>query len=144
MSRYLPIVALLLTAGCPQQDAQQPQPQQPPQRVAVPTAPTTPDVTITAMQLWKDYDANEVAADNKYKGKWLLVSGEVDSVTKDFSGWPYIILKSPNLIMRTPVRFSSDQTTFAAGLQKGQTVSTLCRCRGQSMGSPDLVDCVPR
>lgn len=38
---------------------------------------------MSAVQLGRDYDANEVAADDKYRGQTLLVTGTVESIDKD-------------------------------------------------------------
>ncbi len=37
-----------------------------------------PDFTVKAVDLCKEYHADAKAADAKYKGKWLLVEGEVN------------------------------------------------------------------
>lgn len=43
-----------------------------------------PDVTVKAGAILKEFEANELAADEKYKGKVLKVSGKVAKVDTDF------------------------------------------------------------
>lgn len=44
---------------------------------AEPAAPAEPPMMVSATEIASDYDDNEVAADQKYKGKMLEVSGNV-------------------------------------------------------------------
>ena len=136
------VLSIFLLIGCPAQN-EQPKQVLLPQEEKPPT-PSAPEVTVTAMKLWQDYEDNEVSADIRYKDKWLLVSGEIDSINKDFSGKPYLYLKSPSLIMRVPIRFQADESKLISTLQKGQAVAALCKCHGRKIGSPDLTDCLAR
>lgn len=43
-----------------------------------------PDVKVEAKQILKEFEENEAAADDKYKGKTLQVSGVVDKVDTEF------------------------------------------------------------
>ncbi len=45
--------------------------------------PIPKPISVSAKQLFADYQANEVRADDRYKGRALLVSGRVDSIGKD-------------------------------------------------------------
>ena len=44
-----------------------------------------PEITVKASVLAAEYQENEVAADLKYKGKVLLVTGTVDDIGKDIA-----------------------------------------------------------
>src|ERR1700736_1804386 len=46
-------------------------------------------ITILANALYRAYDANEVAADEKYKGKSVKITGKVQNIGKDILGSPY-------------------------------------------------------
>lgn len=51
-----------------------------------------PDVTITAGELIKEFEGNELAGDQKYKGKVLQVSGVVDKIdTELFNEDKYLL-----------------------------------------------------
>eukprot|EP00914_Ancora_sagittata_P003297 GHVO01006842.1.p1 GENE.GHVO01006842.1~~GHVO01006842.1.p1 ORF type:complete len:169 (+),score=5.55 GHVO01006842.1:27-533(+) len=41
-----------------------------------------PDMVITAYELSRDYEENELRADKKYKGKLVKVDGEVEDISK--------------------------------------------------------------
>src|SRR5262249_12521371 len=47
-----------------------------------PAPPAGPDFTVKAGDLLKEYSGNALAADSKYKGKVLRVSGKCNSVQK--------------------------------------------------------------
>src|SRR5690606_6143056 len=48
---------------------------------------------VSAAQLASAYDRNTVAADQKYKGKRLKVTGVVDSINTDLFGNPYSTMR---------------------------------------------------
>ena len=45
---------------------------------------------LTAQELMSAYAVNEIAADQKYKGKMVRLSGKVDDIGKDIMGTPYV------------------------------------------------------
>jgi hypothetical protein len=98
-------------------------------------------VEVTATKLWNDYQANEVAADEKYKGKTLLVSGSVASIDKDFADNIVVRLSTPNQFMSTMATLDDSQKSKAAQLSKGQPIRLRCEGRGMIIGSPSLDDC---
>lgn len=54
--------------------------------------PAGPDVTVTAGELIKEFEGNELAADQKYKGKTIQVSGVVDKIdTELFNEDKYLL-----------------------------------------------------
>lgn len=106
---------------------------QPPQAAA--------PISIDAVQLWQDYDANEVAADNAYKGRHLAVKGVVQSIDKDFMDNIVVHLEAPNTFMPTMATMQSSQATAAAELSKGDVVEMLCVGAGRFVGSPALRGC---
>ena len=104
-------------------------------------ASATPDYTLTAVELWREYQANEVAADSKYKGKTLLVSGEVVGIDKDFLDNAVLSLRTRNEFMSVKATLDDSQKSGAASLSKGSMVSLLCKGNGAILGSPTLKDC---
>ena len=58
-------------------------------------------VAVSSSQLFNDYQSNEVAADNKYKGKQLLVTGTVASIDKGPFGGLVLQLAASNQFMST-------------------------------------------
>lgn len=54
------------------------------------SSPLEAPVEVSAKQLYADYDANEVSADDKYKGKVLRVTGVIETIGKDILGAPFV------------------------------------------------------
>jgi len=50
--------------------------------------------TIWAPNLYQAYKQNEVAADERFDGKTIIVTGVVDSIGKDIIGTPYVTLRT--------------------------------------------------
>lgn len=88
---------------------------QPPARVAVIA------ITIDARRLYSDYEENEIAADQKYKGRQILVLGTVDRVGKDILGGSYVSLVSGEF-GSVQCLFNNDSKAQLADLSKGQQV----------------------
>lgn len=110
-------------------------------------------------QIFEDYSANEVAADSKYKGKWVEMKGQLLAVSKDFTGDPYLVFSADSYGMARvnaelfPVQIgeiNSEQKDIdactdlqaAARLKKGQNVLVNCKGLGAVMGVPRLGQCV--
>lgn len=64
-------------------------------------------IRVSSTTLAKDYRSNEVTADQKYKGKFLFVSGTVDSISKDVAGNIVVGLRTDNQFMPTNARFEN-------------------------------------
>ena len=102
--------------------------------------PSQPTVWISATDLYRQYDENEVAADEQFKGRTLSVTGSVESIGKDFTD--SIVIELVGGRFRT-VRASmnASEKNAAAHLVKGQKLSVLCKGRGKLVGSPVLKNC---
>ena len=68
---------------------------------------------VTATKLYADYKANELSADNTYKGKLVEVSGMVENIGKDILNSPYISLKTGEII--GSVQCMLDDSALAEG-----------------------------
>lgn len=102
-------------------------------------APPAPAVEVSATQLFQDYDANEVAADQKYKGKRLKVTGSVAGINKNAFDNIYVEIATPNEFSSVHAQGIPEAT--AAALQKGQAIEVSCNGAGLMMGSPMLDEC---
>ena len=98
-------------------------------------------VKVTAQKLYDDYNDNEQAADERYKGKTLLVSGVIDSVGNGFGDRPYLQLQSGSMFRSVHARLEPTEADKAAQLQKGQSVKIKCVGESISFGSPALSQC---
>ena len=88
-------------------------------------------VRVTATQLFADYEANEVSADEKYKGKALLVSGTIESIGKDLFDTMYVSLKTDNPFLNVKCMFSDEHKSQLANAAKGQRVTIKGKCDGK-------------
>jgi hypothetical protein len=92
-----------------------------------------PAVTVSASQLYADYEANGVAADGKYKGKVLLVTGKVNTIDRDIMDKIYITLKGDEYFGDIQCFFAESQVGTASQLSKGQTITLIGKCDGKVM-----------
>lgn len=80
----------------------------------------TPSYTLTADQLFFEYKANEVAADNKYKGKVVLISGPIRQNGK-FMGTAYIVIGGHGFLDGVQCMFG--ESAGVGSLSKGSQVT---------------------
>lgn len=107
------------------------------------TTPPEPPLHVSASQLFRDYQDNEVSADQKYKGKRLAVTGTVQSIDKDMFDNIVVRLRTPNEFMGAMASLDEKHETLAASLRKGEKVAWICKGGGLVVGSPVLRDCTP-
>ena len=105
----------------------------PVQQTAAP--PTPPPIEITSEHLYKEYDANEVAADQLYKNRTLKVSGTVRSINKAIGDAPYVNLAtgrwSHQVVVYFPETLYDDKL---ATYKKGDRIEVTGTCRGMILG----------
>jgi hypothetical protein len=98
------------------------------------SAPPSEAVTsVSAAELVSAYEANEVAADNSYKGKMLAVSGKIETIGKDLVDTSYVTLASGKRYGITSVQCMFNREGGLGNLSKGQTVTLMGRCDGKLM-----------
>lgn len=98
-------------------------------------------LTISAVALIREYDSNEIAADQRYKGKKLVVEGVVDDIGKDVLDTMYVTLAGPEDSFRSVQCFFSDgHENTLAQLGRGQYLRAIGRCDGV-FGNVLLKDC---
>lgn len=96
-------------------------------------------VEVTAKKLYADYEANEVSADDAYKGKVLRVSGTIAKIGKDILDDPYVALSAGDDIFEVQCMFA-DKGALGS-LKKGQKLTLRCKGDGK-MGNVILRGCV--
>jgi hypothetical protein len=97
-------------------------------------------IPLSADQLKREYDANEVAADMRYKGKTLIVTGTIRSIDKDFLDHPVLNLDTDDQFTSVQAIYPKEAANTLAEFHKGQTVSLKCRGHGRVLLSP-MLDC---
>lgn len=107
----------------------------------VPQQPGEP-VKVTAERLYADYEADRTAADQKYKGKQLLVTGRVDAPAEEMGDEEVVILSNGKPTSESDVEAYFDPSIKGslAELERGQKLNLLCRCEGKINGV-ELKDC---
>lgn len=118
----------------------------PPPAAAEPTPSAAPKppaaeeaaIAVTAVQLFADYQENEIAAEAKYNGKRLKVSGKIEKIAKVL-GDPVVEFKTTNEFMPVYAKFKDDSAVTA--LKRGQKVTVICRGDDVSLGHARLADC---
>ena len=82
---------------------------------------------MTSVALYQEYDANQVAADQKYKGKVLEVSGPILRIGKDIMDVPYVILNGDGL---SGIQCSFANENEVAKLGNNQQITVHGQCDG--------------
>lgn len=103
------------------------------------TSNAAPAARVSARQLFADYDANEVAADDKYKDKVLVVSGTISDIGKDIVDTMYVTLETDGF-MNVQCMFADEHKSQLASASKGQSVNIKGKCEGK-MGNVLLRGC---
>lgn len=98
---------------------------------------------VDAKKLAGDYNENEVAADQKYKkkGAYILVSGTVSGISKDYKGDPYVSLKGKDMFQDVQARFGDNDQNTLATLKKGQKVAFVCEVSHKIVTQVMLREC---
>jgi len=86
--------------------------------IAKEIADKEPVFDVTAAQMVADYEASEKAANDKYKGEVILVTGVISEVYRGFLNTPYVELE-----VGVRCNFSDNEDAVMAALSEGQTVS---------------------
>lgn len=82
------------------------------------------DLVISAVKLCEDYEANELKADEKYKGKIAEVTGEVENISKVFEKTS-ITLKGKDLLYSVNCGFKSENEEEVININKGQKITII-------------------
>ena len=102
---------------------------------------TDPAVSITASRLYGIYEQNEPAADKKFKGKIVSVSGEIGSIGKDMIGKFNICLKTQDSLCGIQCFFDKAHKKNVVAQEKGAHITITGRCDGKT-GRVILRKCV--
>ena len=94
--------------------------------------------------LHQEYQDNAIAADAKYKGKKLQVTGEIEDIYREISGNPYVTFNVGGKYSFKYVRltFKKSEESKVASLSKGQTITVRGICKGALLSTTvSLDDC---
>lgn len=96
---------------------------------------TVKPIGVSAHSLAKAYKDNEVSADMKFKGKWVVVGGRIGSIGKGMLGNMYVTLKSSNsqyqIMNYIQCFFADSHKQQLASLRKNQAVYLMGKVDGK-------------
>jgi len=99
--------------------------------------------TITPNDLVDAYEANTVAADQRFKGRKFKVTGTVNDINTDFTGNPYLVLRANgNPFMLPQFGFDDAANEQLAKVRKGAKVTLICVGRGDVGKVPMAGQCL--
>lgn len=98
-----------------------------------PQGPAKPEVVIEPSRLAAEYDSNEVAADNRYKGKVVRLTGTVEDIGKDLMDSIYVTLRTGHSFRKVQVFFSDEHNAAVAKLNPGDRIKIQGECGGLMM-----------
>lgn len=99
-----------------------------------------PENSVSATNLYEVYKANEVAADEKLKGKRLVVYGKINAIEKNIADQPSISFEAGTLSY-VNCRFPKDKIDQLTSLQRGQMIAVEGMCNGMMLTTVFLHDC---
>lgn len=95
---------------------------------------------VDAGKLFAAFDANEIRANEAFKGKRLKVRGTIERIGTDILNTPYVALATENVILSVQAMFPRGAEPQLAALHIGQMVIVDCRCDGK-FGNVILREC---
>lgn len=95
---------------------------------------------VTAEELAQAYSANEIAADNRFRGKWLRVRGRVDGIEKDLFDESKLKLRAKASLLGISCGFEDGWEEQLARVQKNDQVTIRCLGKG-TLVIPHLESC---
>ena len=112
------------------------------QRPDVSPTPVPTPITVTAKQIYEDYESNEVVAKAKYEGNWALITGTISSITEAGSKYD-VKLETDEIISFSHIvcKIDKEHEAEVLSLAAEQTVAVLGRIKGKSIVDIDVEDC---
>jgi hypothetical protein len=101
-----------------------------------------PVFKIDATEIYRQYDANEVATDEKIGNARVEISGTIDSIDKDFTGDVVIRLTTGDAFSTVGLTLEKSEKSKAISLTKGQEITIFCDHVQRILTSPRGSKCV--
>lgn len=132
MKRALALIPLLLLFACDSKTAS---------NTPAQVQPAAPAFTMTAKALTDEYKQNEVAADEKFKGKTVQISGTIGEIGKNAFDQMYVSIKTDLESMDLQAAFDDEHKNQLVTLKAGQPVKVQGEVSGLVMGGVTLKEC---
>lgn len=96
---------------------------------------STPEFSVSAAEITQAYQDNEVAADSKYKGKTIEITGIVGDIKKDILDDVYVIIGTGKEFEISEVQcfVAGNMVGKAGSLAKGSRITAVGRVDGLMM-----------
>lgn len=101
----------------------------------------TKALDASAEEVYRDYQANEQAAQLKYGKQPVNIGGAIASIELDAADEPMVVLRAGPMFEEVTLHFGSGFSNTAAGLQKGQWFAARCNSISEIVGEPQLENC---
>lgn len=98
------------------------------------------DFKINISDLFTEYHANEVSADENYKGKRISITGTIGIIGKDVFDNPYISFRI-DYLQGVNCYFSDENNKIISQLRKEQEITIISTCRGMTLTDVIVKDC---
>lgn len=135
--------AFLLISYCSSDLSEAPAPASPPKSEALGMMEIrSVALKVTPAELYQAYDANEAAAQARYGGRLLEVTGTVAGVDLDLTDDPIVELDTGQRYDEAQLSLIDAEKYKAAGLTKGQKIVFLCQKVREVIGTPILEGCI--
>lgn len=99
-------------------------------RTKTDTAKLSPDFSLSATDLVREFETNEELSNKRYWDKVLSVQGTVKELTKDDKGFFTVVLGDTNIMSSVRCSIDSVHSGEAATVVKGQQVAVKGICSG--------------
>lgn len=96
--------------------------------------------TVTAAQLTRAYDKNEIAADTAWQGKTVKLEGRVQSIGRN-GGTAQVNLEGHDVFKFVTAKFNKGNDSPLADLQIGEPVAFVCTVTGKLVFAVHAEDC---
>ncbi len=98
---------------------------------------------VNARTFVGEFDKNQLAAEEKYKGKIIKTSAYIDNISEDILGNPFLSLNpsSDKYYVGTSMQCYFDNKSELTDLENGQKVTVIGKVDEQSLGIISIKDC---
>jgi hypothetical protein len=97
--------------------------------------------SVTAQNYFTAYQANQIAADEKYQNETVIISGTIASINNDQLNGPYISFAVDGIGDSVYAFLDPSAIAEAASYQSGQSITLYCSSSGVIMDIPQLKQC---
>lgn len=100
-------------------------------------------IKVSAKELRDAYEQNEIAAEKKYDGQLVEVTGIVDNIGTDILKDVYITLSTGKVLHSVQCYFEEDaEIDKVVALVSGQEITVIGTCKGLTLTNVTVRDCV--